>query len=504
MGTTLSYGGNNIVPVPIIELNKTFNKTQAGMAVGVLFTMTLRGTVINLTDGLPGVLNDRIRYIRETFATDGLYLEIACNGQTLLETYPRVQSLTFEPSSDNWSITAPYTIVLEFDNDPANVNSNEVPVSGENIPGLAPPFISDAEESWTFEHDQQVSQYNLNISGTSYTNGLLLRATHDVSAVGKSHYDGPALQGTRHQEAWCWAKDYVNTKINQSPFIPLASGLLNIATGGYGIYDHYRVQRVSETAGSFGISESFVLNNNSGIIEDFTVDVRGGGIEPLTTVNIQGSIQGLEKRTYGLPPIGFNIITTKFANASGYFETIKDSALIFPRAQTLIASEGVTLNTVPMVRVIGKSPTKGTINYSYEYNTRPSNCISGAKQETITINDENPSDVFSKIVVMGRAQGPILQSFNTITEFRRNVSIDAIMAPPSGCTISSLTGGSPNQSVASLLCVFEGDLKNRYNKVYKEHDNTSWDPKGGRYSRNVTWVAVDCTTVSPISLCSGA
>ena len=507
---TMSYGGSDLSPVPLVTIEKTFQKTPAGVAIGSIFVITLKGTLINLTDGLPGILNDKIRYIRQTFDRDGKYFEITCGGVTLFEAYPRIiQNIVFEPSSDNWTVTASYTVVLECDCEPVDVNSNQVPVSGENIgtaASLMPPFISDAEDSWSFEFDNQAARYSIETASGTDTNASIVRATHDISAVGKSHYDGPLLSGVLTKQAWQWAKDYVSTKINQSPFIPLASGLLNIATGTWGIFDHYRVQRQSETAGSFGISESFVLTSNaSGIIEDFSVEVRGGDADPLSTVTIQGNIQGLEKSTYGVTPTGFNIITTKYANASGYFESIKDYRMIYPRAQALIGGEGLALNIQPLLRTVGRSPTKGTVSYQYEYNTRPSNCITGAKQETITISDDNPSDVFSKIVVMGRAQGPILQSFNTITEFRRNIAIDALMSPNTGCTLSLLTGGNnPNINVVNLLCMFENDLRTRYNKVYKERDNTNWDPKGGRYSRNVTWVAVDCTNVPAISLCSGA
>lgn len=510
MSTTLSYGGNDLSPVPFITIDKTFQKNQAGMAVGTLITVTLRGTIIDLDGNLPGILNEQIRYIRSTFDKDGKYFEITCNGETLFEGYPRiVQSISFQESPDNWVFTCPYSVVLEFDNEPHDVNTNYVPVSGENIgtaAALMPPYISDETDSWSFEFDQQIAKYDLNISGSPDVNNSIIRATHDVSAIGKSHYDGPQLTGTMALKAWEWAKSYVGTKLNQSPFIPLASGLLNINTGSWGIYDHFRVQRVSETEGSFGISETYVLSSDTnGVIEDFNVEVRTNLTDVFTSVNIQGTIQGLESRTYGLEPTGFTISTTKFANATGYFNNIKDGILIFPRAQSIVASDGVNLNSEPLTKIVGKSPTKGTVTYQYEFNNRPSNCIAGAKQESIQISDENPSDVFSKIVVMGRAQGPILQSFNTVTEFRRTVSIDALVSPPTGCTLSILTGGNnPNSSVTSLLCTFESDLRTRYNKVYKERDNTNWSPKDGRFSRSVTWVAVDCTTAPPISLCSGA
>jgi hypothetical protein len=330
-----------------------------------------------------------------------------------------------------------------------------------------------------------------------------MRATHDIGAVGKSHYAGPGNTGTLTKAAWLYAKDFVNSKLVNAvdPATVLGSGVFNNGTS-FNNYNHLRVQRIDEPNGAFNVTETFILidNTDSAVIEDFQAEIKTSAIDPFSTVTINGTIQGLESRTYGINPGDFNITTTKFANASGYYESIKDTALILPRAQSLIIDPTITLNTIPLTKVVGRSPTKGIVTYSYEYNTRPSNCIVGAKVESITINDENPGDVFSRIMVMGRSQGPILQSFSTVTEFKRNVNVEAIMIPSGGCTLANLTGGlNPNGQVQAILCILETDLRNRYNKVYKEHDSTSWDPRNGKYSRSVLWSAVDCTT-APVTI----
>lgn len=501
MPTTMSYGNYNIVPVPLISIAKQYQKTPAGLAVGTLFDVQLQGNIVLITgQGSIVSVTDQIREIRNAFDRDGKYFKIACDGTTLFEGYPRIKdAIQFNQSADNWVNSCPYSIVLEFDNDPVNIG---IAGSGENIPMLMPPYISNATESWNFEFDDSSSVYSLSTSSGIDSNNLILRATHEVSAVGKSHYDGPGLTGTRQKEAWQWAKDYVVTQLGTTPASILGSGVLN-TTGGWSQYNHFRVQRIGETDGIFAVNETFVLVQNSdGVIEDFQVDIRSNTQEAFTTVGINGSVQGLEQRSYGTNSGDFSISQTKFANASGYFETIRGTSMIYPRVQALIATEGITLNTTPLTTVIGKSPTKGLITYQYEYNNRPSNCITGSKLENITINDENPTDVFARIVVAGRPYGPILQTFNTVTEFKRTVSIDLLMQPATGCTVGVLlSGNNPNGQVADLLCLFETQLDGLYDRVYKERDSVSWEPKAGRYTRSVTWSAVDCDTPPVTDLC---
>lgn len=508
MSVSMMYGNYSFSPVPMISISKEYQKTAADIAIGTVFDVSLNGNIIAGTSGgtigLP-VLFSGIRDIRNAFDRDGKLFKISCNNEVLFECYPRIVSpIVFQESENHWVNTVPYSVTLQCDNEPVDQG---IPGSGENVLTLHPPYIANFDESYTFEFDQEYNPYTLPVSGGFVDTGFIaVRASHDVSAAGKSHWHGTTATGTLQKPAWQWAKDFVSTKVGANPVNAMGSGLFNLAIDSYYAYDYYRSQRISESEGTFGVTETYLITNkNSGVVEDFVAEIRSNIEDPLTSVTINGTVQGLELRSYGVNSGDFSISTNKFANASGYFERIKDSILIYPRVQALASIEGITLNTTPFTKVIGKSPTKGQITYSYEYNNRPSNCITGARTESIQINDDNPSDVFSAITVMGRTQGPILQSFNTVTEFKRTVSFDVSMNPSTGCTLISLvSGNNPNNQVVTILCSFENDLRSRYDKVYKERDTTFWEPKFGRYNRSVTWAAVDCTTVPPISLCSGA
>src|SRR5690606_3496765 len=138
--------------------------------------------------------------------------------------------------------------------------------------------------------------------------------------------------------------------------------------------------------------------------------------------------------------------------------------------------------------------------YTYEYDDRPCNFVTGALSEVITINDNDPTDVFASLTVLGRAAGPILQDIGTVTAATREVSIELVMAIPTGCDSGNcgvLITSSPRNQVNNLLCCLEGELTDAYNQVFKSQDTSSWSPKTGRYTRTVQWTYTNCSGDAP-------
>ncbi len=132
---------------------------------------------------------------------------------------------------------------------------------------------------------------------------------------------------------------------------------------------------------------------------------------------------------------------------------------MLPRAQ--LVSQALStrvLNSGVRTTTLAHNPTQGIVSYSYEYDDRPSNCISGALFENISVVDNNPTDVFASLTVLGRAAGPILQDIGTVTSATRAVNIEAIMTIPTGCTVANLLTNRPSSQASGILCTFETDL----------------------------------------------
>jgi hypothetical protein len=166
----------------------------------------------------------------------------------------------------------------------------------------------------------------------------------------------------------------------------------------------------------------------------------------------------------------------------------------------------------PIGSTEGHDIKKGIISYSYEYNNKGLNLISGVLSESISINDTGPADVISETVVIGRALGPVIQSLGTQTATKRDVAIEVTVSPPTGIKGVIMTQsecpvyihGTVYTSIVSLiegLKPFGGRSGNIFGNIsrntqtgyaYVASDTHSWDATNGRYSRNVSWVYQHC------------
>lgn len=496
--TTMIYGTYNFTPVPIITWNKEYTKTGDGTTIGTVHNMILEGT---LTPTLTGVgsyitIDEMQARLRSALNVEGLHFEVQCGNTELINTHPRINSLDFTPTTNNWVMTSDYTINLEFDDEPTN--------TGEDA-AIMPPFIQSASENWSLEFVNERAKYGLNLAGgVEDSNPYQLRLTHNVSAVGKRHYTcgvSPPTQsiGFLDKPAWEEARDYVVPLLGYDSSKVTSTGVINIDVDDFAAYNHIRTQEISETDGSFSVSETWLVINPSGsgiagrATEDFNVSIRTGTDTALTRITVDGSIQGLESRTYGTNPGDFTITEDKYTAALDYYNSMSSKILL--RAQQIgnpIAYR--TINSQPLASSVAHSPPNGTISYNVEYDDRPCNFVTGAIAENIVINDTNPHDIYASLVILGRARGPILQDIGTISVSQRDANIEVLMQPPGACaSIATNINAAPRGQVNNLLCDIQTTLSDAYDQVFKNADTESWDMKTGRYSRNVSWQYTNCS-----------
>lgn len=517
--TTMTYGGYNIKPVPLVQIQR--QNAQVGNRkehLGYTFTMTLNGTITPYpADGGLIVTDGLIEEIRQAFNRDGKLLEIKCGLTTVMQIYPRIKGISFNESNNNWVNTVPYTIELEYDEDYDTDPENPTDI---------PPFIEDYTEEWSCEFitDKKYFVWDLSTvvdqqAGYDYAsvdsnNPWEARVTHTITAKGKQSWTGPGATGTC-VDAVDNAMSFLTGVWNDAGYdhYNWGAGLCGwnnlISHSGDGeAFDHYRTHTVNETDGTVTLTESWlVLGRNSGlaprrISEDFTVEVRESIENGLVNISIQGTIQGVEERDYGTTcDLETPVTKSAYKNAEDAWAVIQDR--VFPRAQLIYEQEFARiLNPKATTKSVGHNPSRGTITYSLEFNDRPCAFITGALSENFTIVDNNPSDVFAKLPVLGRAAGPVLQEISTVTEAIREVTIEAVMNPPTGCSsITDLDLNKPTNNVENLLCDFETQLTSAYDQVFKNSDTENWNPLSGRYSRTVSWTYQSCTGTPSTTLC---
>lgn len=504
----MQYGAYFFEPVPFVNISQQRLKSPDDIDRGVTFSLSISGTLseTNESAGIKSLI-DKSRLLRAAFDSDGKYFAIKCDEETLLECYPRVIDIQLSESPDNWVFTIPFTITIEYENDPAG---QELLGEGEHNPSLHPPYISNFTEDWSIEFATDSNPHNFN----GETNPYVLRVTHNLNAVGKSHYTGitgggdPDLTGSLEKPAWQQAREYVVDYLGFDNSIFLGQYALNLPTGNiWSQHDHLRVLAVNESEGSYGVQESWLVlgNRETGAstpttrkaIEDFTVDVQIGETQEYNTVAIQGTIRGLEDRTYGTGAGEFAVTGTKYANADSYFSGV--SGTLYSRVNSVATLYGLDIHSTPLTRTIGRSPSQGLVSYNYTYDTRPDNCLTGLnslglKFENIQIADTHPTPIFAALTILGRDKGPILQDFYTVSEATRTVTVDVLVNPINVCTYEGLNDTSTLRlNIDTMISGLRDEWMNTYDRVFTTTNAENWTPKSGRYNRTVAWVGTRCT-----------
>lgn len=464
----VKYNSKYLIPAPLVNISQQYYK-NGDVIIGNTYSLTLTGKFVADMgsptssgtwhtgvgypidevighDGKLASIIGKQQAVRELFSQQGKLLSIEpLDGSTPMTCNPRVISV--EIPEGQWFNTADYTINLEADK-----ISCAVTPTGEAIFDY---YLNDAKEDWAVEMAEPQNEF---VAAT-------YRVTHNVSAVGRLRF---ASDGSILNHGWQEASGWVISRLGIDWNI--VSGV-NLLTGNFLTFDHVRSKNIDELGGSFSVSESWILAT-SGATEDFSVETKVGTDDGITRVSINGSIQGLDTRDNA-----FGLTQTKWQSASGAWNSIQGQLLT--RAQNY---SNTSLNIVPSIRTVTRNPIVGTINYNYEYDTRPSTCIANALSEVITISEQYAKDVIAIMPVLGRTAGPVLQSIGTVSETTRSLSIEAIMTPTGGCTYANYL--VPKPSIVGIT----GVVRPSATQVYLTEYNDSWSPSNGRFSANLTWV----------------
>lgn len=507
MSLIFKYGNYQFNPKPLFNIAVTPLKTPDGVGYGKDFTISLEGDLLNTGNQIEsGIVSlfDKINNLNEAFNHDGKLLLLTCDGEAIISGYPTIENFNIEKQADNYTRQAKYTAELKM---PTLIHGG----SGDSFNGSGtPPFIESCNETWDVDFQDERMPFSWTIgTGTPFTEkfGYKIAVTHNVDVKAKIAYTGSMV----HRDVWKDAKDYAETRLGFDNEFFTLTGVLGLPGKRsnyftkYDVFNNYRQVSTDKSNGSIKVTETFIvtpsgqnsLPNNA--IETF--DISTNQNEGIITVDVQGQIEGLCQLSYsGAGSPTFFVDKSKFSAASGYFNKIKNR--IFSRASAAFKaanSDGCfakrPLNKIVKQRTVGLNPLQGTISYSYQYDNSPVSCITGEciLSQNITIDDTYPHDVFASQVVLGRAAGPILQDIGTITNASRNINIEIVTIPPTGCgSIAELYKPLPTGQVEDFINAVYNDIASQFSQVFVENNSQSWNFTVGRYTRSISFAYINC------------
>lgn len=494
MSNPISYNGVEIVPAPFTSFTKTYINNEANRHIGTTYTIRLNGTLVHnkgvfndTLDGREGfcALTYKIHKLKELFADDKKEFIWFANASTYIRCYPTVESIDINEGINIQTTT--YTITLNApeilwtngtSNEDATADLSACDVeaedfftdeSGDNL------FLTSASESWNIEQMNE---------GISESKPYTYRITHSMRATGRDVYRASGVEKLGWESAKQWCEDrkgYDATKINN---------FLIYTLSGYTNYDHIITTSVDDTAGSYTLTETWLLADSTiTAMESFTVSCsRESG---KYNVAINGTIRGLiTESAYGVPAS-----TTAYDKALARWLVVQP--LLYTRCNTIFSADttinsNYILNSSAVNTSVAHNEIGGIISYTYNYDTTPSHLVSGSLSEHIAINNDWGGSAYAAIAVLGRPNGPILQDLNTCTEKSTTVNIQIVMPAYGGIASNNLVGiinSSPRSTITTeVVEPMETSLEAAYTQVFRTNDTENWDHYTGNYTRSIRWV----------------
>lgn len=481
--------------------------------------------------------------IRELFAIDGQKMEIQpiTGDEPIIICYPSVDSINFEEGIYvdicNYTITLTAETLLDnsnkvftegrigsvFSANPSTTDSYSTNADRKTEIELIEEFggfVEDFNDTWSIEVDEANGQTPSELCPGSKIVPRSYRITRNMSATGRVRYI-PDGNEVKRLEGWEQAKDFIKKKIlydspagyEQYPGYSLynifSKGFLDLPAAYRG-FNHIRTENIDKAAGSYNVSDTWLLCSEDKAFENYNMSVNAGINSAFTQVSIDGTIKGLSS----LPASGY--AASGYAASSGcnivnlnespydralqkYYEISNSGQFgigsnLYKRANNSVAH---TLNSQPASISLGMNQFTGEITYNLQFDNRPLNVFDGVLSESIQVNDTYPGDVFAVIPVLGRATGPILQYIGGRTEYKRDLSIEIQLDYTDigyNRDRDSLILRKPslNEPIRSQLnnVIQQFSPQNEYGirKYFINPPSESWSPKEGRYTINLSWI----------------
>jgi hypothetical protein len=522
----IKYGLFNFIadsgyPVPQISISVDQDRDGGGRIIGSKTVVTLEG-VIYSASGSRGFesLTSKENGLREAFKSDGQMLQIGCTGTggsnlpPYFSGYPKVNRYSAEKTDNYWVNTINYSIELQIE-------------SSGNGSGIF--AVTSTQDEWNIEILDDTSFVNNPVGGSVLRQALSIpdgtgfptyRVSRTLGAVGKYIPTG----GNGGLSAVDNAKKWV---LYQASSGLTLSGIIN----GLQLYNFTRSISVSDVDGSYRLTDNWIAVPSGALsgnyVESYTVESSLDN-SYLRSVVINGTIKGLEPFNTGAiyqnNTIGSGISgsiyptvagpvrvtnTSKFDKAVSGYSGVK--SLIYNRAQSFIEKQNNTsgifrrffgrdeamLNPLPLSITEGYNPTEGSVTYSWTFNNRPLNLVSGSISEVLTVNDNFPTQQVAEIFVLGRRLGPILQDLGTYTTASRDVNFEVVMLRPTGLNglrfpktaYTAITGIVETFNPAYLFGA-GGQCKS-----FVKNNTENWSVSEGRFVKTKGWSWTKCDDI---------
>ena len=504
-----------IGPFPRYSINREEMATTDGTYINSKFTITITGTATLKTATSQNMLvqGERQRAVQGEALIKMMFnrqkwpmhgngvLEIDSYGASTANTIKfldaRLISLELPEQNDETAGVQNLEFSFTFEAyQEASTGSNDGK-AGDGTSNDPTYFLSSAEESFELSMNEDEGAIAGILGNAPYR---VYTLTHTLSATGTKKFSVAPADGLDDDgAAWRQASRWINTRLITTPaaiakdlmgneetttFDPLemdkdGSTGMGYDLSSFGAYNHVRQIQSDIGAGTYSVTETWIISNASvSARHELEVSVESGEEQPETVVTVAGSVQGLDTNS------STTDTTAKYTNAQTALATVLGNAYAIANDTYGDSGHTGTLRTTVLSESLGHNKITGTITFSRTYDDTSIDITDAIRQE-LNVNYDNiegKDKVVAILGVLSRADGPIIQDMNTTKERTVNASLDLTMAKSARTTKpSSVEGGQ----IYTFVSAYRPDNGHQQTK------SESWTPRTGTYNLSISWVFND-------------
>ena len=414
MASTITIGGVEIRPTPLITVSQEAEYLENGKLKRVIRVVEIKGKILSQDIDEPTPEDEeRFSIIQNKWNTiqsavnqsiGELFLDDTPSAP-LLETPCKLRSKNFQIEAGN--IFADYSITFE-----KTIIQND--------------FIDD---KWFLEPSDEYNRF------------VKINRTRSIQ-----------YQDDENQEGYLKAIEKIPASSSVSEATSyLPSTIVSISDNN--AYNKTTSYSVNKSRGLVECNESWTLCEDSAYVEA-TYQYKQSSQSIYSSVSYQGTIYGLQSQT-----------KSKYENALAKKDEIIEWTI--DQSYSISGFEDVGSKIVSMSE--GRNPAAGTINFSVEV-TKGIEKIN-ERYRSVNITDNRPTPLYANIQAVGKTDGPILQRIGTFKSGNKSVTIDVVYKNKSTTDLPDTSEYSP---VGVSEFFIEKDEHTIDVKMGKVSRTTSW------------------------------
>lgn len=501
----LYIDGKRIVPAPFYSISHDINRTNGGIIISCLYTISLTGTILanrgypSSTGAFSTSASDGLDLTESSVSTQQARFKSLLNKQKALKELVLIEGTGFGDASQNVQIinstggsNGQTNDKIEFNYFSSNIEfepstttdtsnyvitflANDVRLNGSSVN----PATGQYKDYYLRSASDTMSLQAANDYDDTYT------ITRSVKAQGYKSYGADVGGSLSATSGWATAREWVKAQfgndVKAAPTLAqLGSFPVITLPGGYEYVNATISEDTDRLGGDYGLTVSWTYapKNTSGVYyssDEYTTSQNVTNIGTKKTYKISGTIKGYQDNTR---------VKKAYEVAKLYFDETIDSAELISRISNKFSINYADVKG-PTAYSVTYNDFGGTISYDYDFYQIPSGLPDCFVDVDVIVTKNEDERIVAEVGIPGRAAGPIIQDIKTKQSQKR--SINASFITSSGNVGFGIMAGLKSSGMSYLAGISATPTGTQNTQYWMTGFSHNYDISNGKYSMDINY-----------------